>query len=260
MKVPATALLALLYTWTWQCDSAGVNPLQRTDGAGVRHRPEYPDYSTYRPSAMLKRSRRISRTSSSEGRPAGFSRGSSKSLKASDRQPCSHVGDATNYVAARAFLAGTVFEGKARSRSAVREPGGTYAVTFSVQFIHKDRTPGTLRLRSQVRLQFREKVGAVAGKKCGQDYNSTSAGVVRANIKRGGKYLVFVNGVGPHNFTVLGEPVFRSKKNLQAVRDVLCRDCGESLPLTKHCSIFLPSIRNVVLLRLFHLLNISFNR
>ncbi|XP_054263359.1 protein vein isoform X2 [Macrosteles quadrilineatus] len=179
------------------------------------------DYETRGSSALLKRSRRISRTS------RGFSRGFSESLKSSDfQQPCSHVGDLTNDVAARAFLATTVFEGKARSRSGVNA-GGTYAVTFQVQHVHKDHTPGALRLRSQVRLHFREKTASPRVSACVQNYNYTAGadGPVRANIKRGGKYLVFVSGVGPHNFTVIGEPVFRSKKNLQAVKDVLCRDC-----------------------------------
>ncbi|KAG8277079.1 negative regulator of glucose-controlled proteins [Homalodisca vitripennis] len=241
LRFGSAVLLAMVFwcaMWTSQCDGvASASPLHRTDITGemisVDSRrgdtPQYSDYSTYRPSALLKRSRRISRTF--PGTAVGFSRGFSKSLKSSDfQQPCSHVGDLINDVAARAYLAGTVFEGKARSRSSVREPGGTYAVTFSVQHVHKDHSPGTLRLRSQVRLQFREKAGgprAAASGPCVQNYNYTGVGLVRANIKRGGKYLVFVSGVGPHNFTVVGEPVFRSKKNLQAVRDVLCHNCAE---------------------------------
>lgn len=237
LRPGSALLLAAVFwcaMWSSECDpvSAAV-PLQRTDSGVLLRRQDLPHLSTFRSSALLKRSRRISRTSPARfANTGGFSPKFSKSLKSSDfRQPCSHVGDLTNDIAARAFLAGTVFEGKARSRSAVREPGGVYAVTFSVQHVHKDRGPGAgaLRLRSQVRLQFREKTGGRAGP-CVQDYNYTSVeGPVRANIKRGGKYLVFVSGVGPHNFTVIGEPVFRSKKNLQAVRDVLCHDCGEYL-------------------------------
>ena len=50
---------------------------------------------------------------------------------------------------------------------------------------------------------------------------------MRANIKRGKVYLVFVNRVGPRNFTILGEPVIRSKKNEQAVQAVTRPDYGE---------------------------------
>lgn len=243
--VHSAVVLALVFwcaMWTSQCVAS---PLQRTavhkrrqaDGDFPGVLVDDTDLTAYRPSAsassLLKRSRRISRTSPSRfaGESAGFSRGFSESLKSSEfQQPCSHVGDNTNDVSARAYLAGTVFEGKARSRSATKEPGGVYAVTFSVQHVYKDRSPATLRLRSQVRLHFREKTGGRVSTECVQDYNYTSTSVegpVRANIKRGGKYLVFVSGVGPHNFTVVGEPVFRSKKNLQAVRDVLCHNCGE---------------------------------
>lgn len=213
--------------------------------------PEYSasNYLNSRSSVLLKRSRRISRTSQNilsgnsttsdtrnprrgHASVGGFSRTSksfSKSLKSSRVQVCSHIGDMTNDISARAYLAGTIFEGKARSRSSVRNPGGLYFVTFQVQHVHKDHSPGTLRIRSQVRLQFREKVNSVVSNRCIQDYNYTSKSLepVRANIKRGGKYLVFVSGIGPHNFSVLGEPVFRTKKNLQAVRDVLCHNCGE---------------------------------
>ncbi|XP_039293671.1 protein vein-like isoform X1 [Nilaparvata lugens] len=157
------------------------------------------------------------------------------SLRPRGAIPCQHVGDNTNQVSARAFLADTVFEGKARSRSPVRDKG-TYAVTFVVQRVHKDssRPAGLrLRLRSQVRLHFKERTSASGGDSspqdapCLQSYNFTMrpGELLRTNIKRGGKYLVFAKGVGPHNFSVLGEPVFRSRKNLKAVKEVLCDKC-----------------------------------
>lgn len=229
-------------------------------------------HETSRPSVLLKRSRRISRTSvrgsnatdarNSRTTKGGFSRttsGFNKSLKSSGPpQPCSHVGDGTNDIAARAYLAGAIFEGKARSRSADKDPGGMYAVTFSVQHVYKDTNPIALRLRSQVRLNFKEKVGPSPPKPCVQDYNYTSRSseLVRANIKSGGKYLVFVSGVGPHSFTVLGEPVFRTKKNLQAVRDVLCQNCGESVDCdSTHGSMNRPSGSD----RIIHLTLKSYN-
>lgn len=138
------------------------------------------------------------------------------------RQVCSHLGDAANSVAARAVLAGSVFEGKARSRSPVRQ--GLYSVTFVVQAVHKDSSPAPLRPRAQVRLQFRERRGPDPPGPCKQSYDFDRT-PVRTNIKRGGKYIVFVKGVGPHNFTLLGEPVFRTRKHLTAVKEVLCRNC-----------------------------------
>jgi hypothetical protein len=47
-----------------------------------------------------------------------------------------------------------VFEGKARSKSLVRD--GVYNVTFVVQQVYKGSEPGFLK--SQVRLKFAEKI------------------------------------------------------------------------------------------------------
>ena len=158
----------------------------------------------------------------------------------------------------RAFLAPTVFEGKARSMSSARAPGSNYAVTFEVRQVYKSQ-PGFLPLQKNdsVRLHFRDKAapgkstmcssqesyynnedgssamsssGGSAGRGASrqeQQQRDNSAGVVRANIKRGKVYLVFVNRVGPRNFTILGEPVIRSKKNEQAVQAVIRPDYGE---------------------------------
>lgn len=146
---------------------------------------------------------------------------------------CSHVGDYTNEISAKAYLAGTVFEGKARSKSRVMNEG-TYAVTFVVQRVHKDQTsrlnPTTLKVRSQVRLNFSEKPRTPKFAQCDQSYDLAPVRpgeFVRAHIKQGRRYIVFVNGVGPHNYTVLGEPVLQKKKTVQAVKDVLCPKCGE---------------------------------
>lgn len=139
----------------------------------------------------------------------------------------------------RAYLAPTVFEGKARSMSSLRKPGSNYAVTFEVKQVYKSQ-PGfqPLQKNDSVRLHFRDKSApgkstvcngheAVAGSK-GKQQRDNSSDVVRANIKRGKVYLVFVNRVGPRNFTILGEPVIRSKKNEQAVQAVVRPDYGES--------------------------------
>ncbi|KYN08283.1 Protein vein [Cyphomyrmex costatus] len=140
----------------------------------------------------------------------------------------------------RAFLAPTVFEGKARSMSSRRKPGLNYAVTFEVKQVYKSQ-PGfqPLQKNDSVRLHFRDK--SVPGKStvCNghetgnmqqqqqQQQRDNLSGMVRANIKRGKVYLVFVNRVGPRNFTILGEPVIRNKKNEQVVQAVVRPDYGE---------------------------------
>lgn len=139
----------------------------------------------------------------------------------------------------RAYLAPTVFEGKARSTSA-RSPGSNYAVTFEVKQVYKSQ-PGfqPLQKNDSVRLHFRDKSAPGKSTVCGYDTDGkqqqqrdNQSGVVRANIKRGKVYLVFVNRVGLRNFTILGEPVIRSKKNVQAVQAVVRPDYGEYQPLS----------------------------
>lgn len=165
--------------------------------------------------------------------------------------PCAHLGDETNDVSARAYASDVVFEGKVRSKGPVRPGAGTYGVTFVVQRVHKDAMQAVtyegLRAGSPVRLYFREKrvngggggggggdarrrrpAGNAAASQCVQRFAPAAGGqTVEANIKRGAKYLVFVAGVGPHNLSVLGEPVPRTPKNVDAVRKVLCRNCSK---------------------------------
>lgn len=145
----------------------------------------------------------------------------------------------------RAFLAPTVFEGKARSMS-LRKPGSNYAVTFEVKQVYKSQ-PGfqPLQKNDNVRLHFRDKSTSGKSTVCNnygsydagskgdnqQQQRDNPSGVVRANIRRGRVYLVFVNRVGPRNFTILGEPVIRTKKNEQAVQAVVRPDYGESQKL-----------------------------
>ncbi|XP_008550510.1 protein vein isoform X1 [Microplitis demolitor] len=161
----------------------------------------------------------------------------------------------------RAYLAPTVFEGKARSMSSSRSPGSNYAVTFEVKQVYKSQAGfQPLRKNDSVRLHFRDKSdkrtggggagggGGEAGGKSslcrneGTDEHQQlhelhqrddNARVVRADIKRGKVYLVFVNRVGPRNFTILGEPVIRSKKNEQAVQAVIRPDYVREVTLTE---------------------------
>ncbi|XP_012250724.2 uncharacterized protein LOC105683019 isoform X1 [Athalia rosae] len=136
----------------------------------------------------------------------------------------------------RAFLAPTVFEGKARSMSSVRKPGSNYAVTFEVKQVYKSQ-PGfqPLLKNDSVRLHFRDKVPGKSTLCGGSEANGQDGqgGVVRANIKRGKVYLVFVSRVGPRNFTILGEPMIRSKKNAQAVQAVIRPDYVREVTLSE---------------------------
>ena len=122
--------------------------------------------------------------------------------------------------------------------SSLRKPGSNYAVTFEVRQVYKSQS-GSLPLQKNdsVRLHFRDKAAPGKSTVCGYEGNAAAhqqlqqrdnqSEVVRANIKRGKVYLVFVNRVGPRNFTILGEPVIRSKKNEQAVQAVVRPDYGE---------------------------------
>lgn len=143
----------------------------------------------------------------------------------------------------RAYLAPTVFEGKVRSMSSLRKPGSNYAVTFEVKQVYKSQ-PGfqPLQKNDSVRLHFRDKSapgkstvcnGHETGNKAGKQQRDNPSGVVRANIKRGKVYLVFVNRVGPRNFTILGPPVIRSKKNEQAVQAVVRPDYVREVTLSE---------------------------
>lgn len=192
---------------------------------------------------------------------------------ASRMAPCAHLGDETNDVSARAYASDVVFEGKVRSKGPVRPGAGTYGVTFVVQKVHKDAMQAVtyegLRIGSPVRLYFREKRSGGGGgggggggrrnrdrdpqqrrpprrasaAQCVQRFAPTAGGqTVEANIKRGAKYLVFVAGVGPHNLSVLGEPVLRTPKNVDAVRKVLCKNCSE---YTIFLNLFKSRIENV---------------
>ncbi|XP_071438587.1 pro-neuregulin-2, membrane-bound isoform-like [Hetaerina americana] len=127
-------------------------------------------------------------------------------------------------VASRAYLSPVVFEAKARSRGAVAS-GGTYGVTFVVQRVHK----GDVRRKSQVRLQFMTPPNeAGTATPASLEAGGPQPGgpwPVQANIRRGGRYVVFARKIGPHNYSATGEPVQRSRKILAALQDVLCDNC-----------------------------------
>jgi hypothetical protein len=147
-------------------------------------------------------------------------------------------------VGVKTYLAQTVFEGKARSTSPVRD--GKYNVTFVVQQVFKGTEPGFLR--SQVRLQFSEKPVPSSNsnynnnnnnnnnfQKCNDEGNKNS--VMRAKIKHGGKYIVFVDKIEQHIFKARGEPVKRNEKIIKAVKDILCPNCGKFRQIINSCDV-----------------------
>ncbi|XP_046753033.1 protein vein isoform X2 [Diprion similis] len=135
----------------------------------------------------------------------------------------------------RAYLAPTVFEGKARSMSSARKPESNYAVTFEVKRVYKSQSGfQPLVKNDSVRLHFRDKMPGKSTSCENSGIGGLSApGVVQANIKRGKVYLVFVSRVGPRNFTILGEPIIRSKKNAQAVQAVVRPDYVREVTLSE---------------------------
>lgn len=136
-------------------------------------------------------------------------------------------------IGVKTYLAQTVFEGKARSRSLVRD--GVYNVTFVVQQVYKGSEPGILK--SPVRLQFAEKIMPSKSniQKCNDEGSKNS--VIKANIKRGGKYIVFVDKVEQHIFKPRGEPVKRNEKSEKAVKDIVCSNCGKFRQLCNSCDL-----------------------
>ncbi len=109
-----------------------------------------------------------------------------------------------------AFEAPTVFEGKVRSMSSDRRKN--FSVTFEVKEVYK-RQPG-FKLPLLLRLQF--------------SYRNTSEcdiyrevlrprGYVRDELEQGKVYILFVEQLDLQNFTILGQPL---KKTRRVVNDV----------------------------------------
>lgn len=90
-------------------------------------------------------------------------------------------------VANRAYLAPTVFEGKARSMSSLRKPGSNYAVTFEVRQVYKSQT-GFLPLQKNdsVRLHFRDKIVPNKSTVCSSSSSSNSGNSVFNGAGGGG--------------------------------------------------------------------------
>ncbi|XP_059614188.1 protein vein isoform X2 [Phlebotomus argentipes] len=112
---------------------------------------------------------------------------------------------------ALAFEAPTVFEGKVRSMSSDRR--ANFSATFEVKEIHKNQS--TFKLPPLVRLQF--------------SFGNTSEcdiyrekfrprGNVRDELEQGKVYFLFVKQVALGNFTIIGQPIKKTKKTLSEVK------------------------------------------
>lgn len=125
---------------------------------------------------------------------------------------------------ALAFEAPTVFEGKVRSMSSDRR--ANFSATFEVKEIHKNQS--TFKLPPLVRLQF--------------SFGNTSEcdiyrekfrprGNVRDELEQGKVYFLFVKQVTLGNFTIIGQPIKKTKKTLNEVKTGASEKYGESLQL-----------------------------
>lgn len=110
-----------------------------------------------------------------------------------------------------AFEAPTVFEGKLRSMSSDRRRN--FSVTFEVKQIYK-RQLG-FKLPSLIRLQFSHRNIS----ECDIYREKFRArGYIRNELEPGKIYILFVNQIDTGNFTIIGQPIKRTKK---AVNDVV---------------------------------------
>lgn len=119
-----------------------------------------------------------------------------------------------------AFEAPIAFEGKVRSMSSDRRRN--FSVTFEVKEIFKRK--GVLKLPSMIRLKFTYKNAS----EC-DIYREVfrSVGHLRDELEQGKLYILFVNQVDLFNFTILGQPVKRTRKSVTDVRIGADENYGE---------------------------------
>lgn len=119
-----------------------------------------------------------------------------------------------------AFEAPTVFEGKVRSMSSDRRKN--FSVTFEVKEVYK-RQPG-FKLPLLLRLQF--------------SYRNTSEcdiyrevlrprGYVRDELEQGKVYILFVEQLDLQNFTILGQPLKKTRRVVNEVKHGVSDKYGE---------------------------------
>lgn len=121
-----------------------------------------------------------------------------------------------------AFEAPTVFEGKVKSMSSDRRKN--FSVTFEVMRRHKEQ-PG-YRLPALVRLPFTYRNTS----ECDIYRESFKArGYVREELEQGKVYILFVEQLDVGNYTILGQPIRRTRRTVMEVRQGVDEKYGESL-------------------------------
>lgn len=123
--------------------------------------------------------------------------------------------------AALAFEAPTVFEGKVRSMTSDRRN-----VTFEVKEVFK-RQPGP-KLPSLVRLRFAYRnTSECDGHKANRG-KYRPVGFVKDELEPGRVYLLFVDQIDIGNYSIIGQPIKRTKKAVADVRIGVNETYGES--------------------------------
>lgn len=141
--------------------------------------------------------------------------GSTANLPANGRRYCSARDPAT-----LAFDAPIVFEGKVKSMSSDRR--ANFSVTFELVAVHKKYTK--FYLPSNVRLQFSYRNNS----EC-DIYRETyrERGIVREELEQGKVYFLFVKQIDVGNFTILGQPIRKTRRTTNGVLEGVSEKYGE---------------------------------
>lgn len=115
-----------------------------------------------------------------------------------------------------------VFEGKVKSMSSDRR--ANFSVTFEVVRVHKKNTKYPLEMFQQVRLQFSFRNFS----EC-DIYRETyrERGIVREELEQGKVYFLFVKQIDLSNFTILGQPIRKTRRTANGVMEGVKDTYGE---------------------------------
>lgn len=121
-----------------------------------------------------------------------------------------------------AFEAPTVFEGKIKSMSHNRQ--GPYSVTF--ECVHVYKQPAGFVIPPKVRLKFETTENRTECDIYRQEFKQR--GPIRGDVLEQGKlYFLFVKQIDVGNFTILGQPIRKTKKTEKEVRLGASSNYGE---------------------------------
>lgn len=119
-----------------------------------------------------------------------------------------------------AFEAPTVFEGKVRSMSSDRRRN--FSVTFEVKEVYKRQLGYKLPLLLRLQFSYRN------NSEC-DIYKETmrSRGFIRDELEQGKVYILFVEQIDLGNYTILGQPIKKTKKVVNEVKMGVSEKYGE---------------------------------